>query len=169
MQANAKYDGITVAGSLEAGYVIESGDTIFRPVVGLDAAHLGTDSYTETGAGGYSLHVSSRSDYYVRSTIGMQVATVADTGFLGKIVPSADLRWGHDIRQADKGVTAAFAGAPAATFTLENNTQSRNALLANVGAEAFSGEPLRVGLQASGDFRSDAASYGLGLYLRYDW
>lgn len=169
VQANAKYDGITVAGSLEAGYVIESGDTIFRPVVGLDAAHLGTDSYTETGAGGYSLHVSSRSDYYVRSTIGMQVATVADTGFLGKIVPSADLRWGHDIRQADKGVTAAFAGAPAATFTLENNTQSRNALLANVGAEAFSGEPLRVGLQASGDFRSDAASYGLGLYLRYDW
>lgn len=169
VQASAKYDGITVAGSLEAGYAIENGNTVFRPVVGLDAAHLGTDSYTETGAGGYSLHVSSRSDYYVRSTIGMQVATVADTGFLGKVVPSADLRWGHDIRQADKGVTAAFAGAPAATFTLENNTQSRNALLANVGAEAFSGEPLRVGLQASGDFRSDAASYGLGLYLRYDW
>lgn len=169
VRAGASYDGTTVAASVEAGYAIENGNTVIRPVAGLDAARLSTDSYTETGAGGYNLHVASNDDYYLRSTLGVQLATVAQTGFLGKLVPSADLRWGYDIRQADKGVTAAFAGAPASSFTLESNNQSRNALVANIGAEAFSGEPLRLGLQASGDFRSDAASYGLGLYLRYDW
>ncbi|MEW6090400.1 MAG: autotransporter domain-containing protein [Pseudomonadota bacterium] len=169
IRANADYDGTTVAANVEAGYAIESGNTIIRPVAGLDAGHIRTDSYTETGAGGYNLRFARHDDYYVRSTAGVQLAAVAETGFLGKFVPSADIRWGHDLRQADKGVTAAFAGAPATSFTLETNTQSKNALVANLGAEAFSGEPLRLGLQASGDFRSDATSYGVGLYLRYDW
>lgn len=167
--AHAEYDGIAVGASLEAGYAMQDGATVIRPVAGLDFVHIDTDSYTETGAGGYNLAVASNDDYQLRSTLGVQVSTALDTGALGKLVPSADIRWGYDIRQADKGVTAAFAGAPATSFTLETNTQSRNALVANVAAEAFSGEPLRFGIQASGDFRSDAAGYGLGLYLRYDW
>lgn len=167
--ASADYDGMTLGASIEAGYAIEQGDTVIRPVAGLDAARISTDSYTETGAGGYNLRIDENDDYYVRSTLGVQVATVAETGVLGRLVPSADIRWGYDLRQADKGVTAAFAGAPATSFTLASNTQSRSALVANAGLEAFSGEPLRLGLQVSGDLRSDAASYGLGLYLRYDW
>lgn len=169
VRASADYDGMTLGASLEAGYAIEKGDTVIRPVAGLDAARISTDSYTETGAGGYNLSIDENDDYYVRSTLGVQVATVAETSFLGRVVPSADIRWGYDIRQADKGVTAAFAGAPATSFTLEQNTQARSALVANAGLEAFSGGPLRLGLQVSGDLRSDAASYGLGLYLRYDW
>ncbi len=169
VSAHSDYDGLAVGGSVEAGYAMTMGKAVIRPVVGLDATHLHTDSYTETGAGGYNLAIAANNDYQLRSTLGVQATGTLEPGFLGKVQPTADIRWGYDIRQADKGVTAAFAGAPGSSFTLETNSQARNALLASFGAEAFVGEPLRVGVQASGDFRSGSKAFGLGLYLRYDW
>ena len=169
VSAHSDYDGLAVGGSLEAGYAMTMGKAVIRPVAGLDATHLHTDSYTETGAGGYNLAIDANNDFQLRSTLGVQATGTLEPGFLGKVQPTADIRWGYDIRQADKGVTAAFAGAPASTFTLETNSQARNALLASFGAEAFVGEPLRIGIQASGDFRSGSEAFGIGAYLRYDW
>ncbi|MBI1261932.1 MAG: autotransporter domain-containing protein [Rhizobiales bacterium] len=168
-EAQGDYDGLTLSGSAELGYTIAAGSWTLRPVAGLDLFHIHTEGYTETGAPGANLTQSSYDDVVLRSSLGLGLATQFDAGFLGQVIPSADIRWGHDIDQADDTATWSFAGSPGSAFQVASNQQDRDALLLGLGLQAFATDDLSLGLTASGDFRENATSGGLSLNLRYSW
>lgn len=168
-RAQGDYDGLTLSGSAELGYNINAGSFALRPVAGLDVFHVHTDSYTETGAPGANLTQADYDDYLVRSTLGFGLSTQFDAGFLGTVLPSADLRWAHDLDQADATSDWSFAGTPGSGFQVSGNQLDRDALLINLGLQAYATDALSLGLTASGDIRGNAQSGGLALNLRYSW
>lgn len=168
-RAKSNYDGLTLSGSAEMGYNINAGSWTVRPVAGLDVFHIHTDSYTETGAPGANLTQNAYDDYLVRSTLGFGVSTQFDAGFLGTVLPSADMRWGHDLDQADATSDWSFAGTPGSGFQVSGNQLDRDALLVNLGLQAYATDALSLGLSASGDFRDNAQGGAMALNMRYSW
>ena len=164
LTASADYSGDTFSGSAEFGRTFVIGSTSLRPAIGVDAMHLKTDGYTETGAPGFNLTAASQSDNLVRSTVGVSARFGT-----GNVVPSLGLRWGHDIEQADGALSYAFAGLANSTFGINANTPDRDAALIDAGLDAKLSDALDLSAGASADLRDNAENYGLSVKLRLHW
>jgi outer membrane autotransporter protein len=85
----------------------------------------------------------------LRSTFGAELAGAIDVGLRDKLGLQFRLGWAHEYADVSRPVTASFAGAPGAAFTV------------------FGAAPLRdtatLGLAAN-----TAVAAGISLYLRYD-
>ncbi|MFN7122735.1 MAG: autotransporter domain-containing protein, partial [Hydrogenophaga sp.] len=89
--------------------------TRFTPSLQLDYTHVRDDAYTETGAGLLNLQVQERS------------ANALDLGFITQwrhdynesTAVLADAGLTYDLRNSTARITAAYAGAPGASFVTE--------------------------------------------------
>ncbi|MDO8290187.1 MAG: autotransporter domain-containing protein [Parvibaculum sp.] len=162
--AASDFDGYTLSARFEAGYTLTYGDVALRPVVGLDGLRLQSDAYTEIGAPGFNLTQDARTEYLLRSTVG-----VAATLNGGPVTPSLGLRWGHDIVQPDGALSYAFAGLANSTFGVNSNTPDRDAALIDAGLDASLNKAVDLSVVASADLRENAENYGLAVKLRLHW
>lgn len=137
----------TLAGLTATVPVLRKGSFLASVVGGGYYTSMDIDGYTETGAGGWSVIVASRSIDSLKGQLGLEFSSRIRTGF-GSITPFARVQATHEFEDGGLAFTGAFAAAPATTFTV-----SMPALADTYGSAAF-------GVTASmGDHMSFYARY----------
>ncbi|QNK02214.1 autotransporter domain-containing protein [Dyella telluris] len=113
----SRNDGITSAYA-ETGYVFKSNNWAVTPFGSLGMNHLDRDGFTESGAGGFGLTSGGQSFNETVGQLGSRLsygwATARGTTFI-----SGFALWQHLFSGRDLSFSAAYVGAPAATFTVQ--------------------------------------------------
>lgn len=157
--ASSDYDSETIqlGAGINHSYAYNE-DTILKATAAIDYARIKDDAYSETGAGALSLNVESNTHESVILSIGGEMQKQLENNDLFK----ANLGVGYDLNDSDIVVTAAFAGAPTASFNTTGLDQSpwiADAGLAYVHTtEAGAEVSLKYDLQYREDFLNQSAA-----------
>jgi len=122
--AEGSHDGMQYTAAAQAGYPIDLGasmaNVILTPIAGLNYSTLQQDSYSEHGGAGAALHVSADNLNSLKSDLGTKLERSFATSY-GNLVPSAQLTWRHEFRDAGlqsvANFTADTAGATSFSST----------------------------------------------------
>jgi fibronectin-binding autotransporter adhesin len=139
-------------GQVEAGYkfdIYQAAAASLTPFARFQASSINQAAFSETGANSLSLNVAQQTTTSVRSVLGAELAGAVDVGWREKLALQFRLGWAHEYADTSRPVTAAFAGAPGSSFTVQGAAQARDSAI--------------VGLAAN-----TAIAQGTSLYLRYD-
>jgi outer membrane autotransporter protein len=110
-------------GQLEVGYKLAVAPgfggfvTPFARMQGSTSTQAG---FTESGADSLNLVVASQTTNSLRSVLGAQLGAAIDAGWHDKLDLVFRLGWSHEYADINRPVSAAFAGAPAITFTTQS-------------------------------------------------
>ena len=139
-------------GQLEAGYRIGINEpaaasiTPFARFQGTTNSQLG---FSESGAGALNLTVAPQTTGSARSVLGAELAGAFGPEGREKLALQLRLGWAHEYADTTRPVTASFAGAPGANFTVFGAAPTRDAATFSLAANT-------------------AVAPGTSLYLRYD-
>jgi uncharacterized protein with beta-barrel porin domain len=131
-------------GQAELGYqvpVYAPASATVTPFARLQVMSANQAAFSEWGANSLSLNVAQQTTNSVRSTLGMDLA-----GAIGAFDMALRLGWLHEYADVSRPITAAFAGAPGAAFTVYGATGQRDAAVIGFQAGttvADGGEDLR--------------------------
>jgi outer membrane autotransporter protein len=122
--AKGSHDGMQYTAAAQVGYPIDLGSalahTVLTPIAGLSYSTLHQDSYSEHGGAGTALHVSANNLNSLKSDLGTKLERSFATNY-GSLVPSAQLTWRHEYREAGlqsaANFTADTAGATSFSST----------------------------------------------------
>lgn len=128
-----------------------------------DYTWIKDEAYTETGAGVLNLNVKSR------STDAMLLS--ADAKFNRKLDNqtqlSANLGIGYDLLSDKSSVTAAFAGAPSASFVTYGLDPSPWLFRAGFGASRQTGKGMEITGRYDAEYRQDFLNQSVSVKLRW--
>ncbi|WP_207791748.1 autotransporter domain-containing protein [Sandaracinobacteroides hominis] len=126
-------------GRIDAGYRMALGASArssITPFGMLDVVAMDRGGFTETGSGEYALVVEGQSTTSARTTLGADL----DIGLnAGKSVPvdlGLRLGWAHEFGDTGRYMTAAFASAPDAGFTVYGAEMRRDSALIGLSLAA---------------------------------
>jgi uncharacterized protein with beta-barrel porin domain len=141
-----------VLGQLEAGYRIGLHEpaalsiTPFARFQGMTNSQYG---FSESGAGALSLTVAAQTTGSARSVLGAEFTGAFGAEDREKLAIQMRLGWAHEYADTTRPVTAAFAGAPGASFTVFGAVPQRDTATLSLAANT-------------------AVAQGVSLYARYD-
>lgn len=144
---------VTATGSTSSDQLL-AGATINVPVLkkpsflaaavgGIYYGSMDIDGYTETGAGGWSVIIGSRSIDSLKGQAGVEMSGKIKTGF-GSVTPFARLQMTHEFENDGLVFTGAFSAAPASTFTVAAPVLGDTYGTAAVGVSALWGDNLSL-------------------------
>lgn len=126
-QANASFNSHVITGFAEAGYTYKPQASFsLEPSVSIRESNLQQDGYTETGAPGLDLMVGDQSLNSTVSSIGMRLSHIFLESSAHPATLGARAAWEHELGSTDDLVTAQFADAPGASFTVQGTPRPRN-------------------------------------------
>jgi fibronectin-binding autotransporter adhesin len=96
--------------------------------------------------------------------LGADIAAAIGTVDLG-----LRLGWLHEYANTARPITAAFAGAPQASFTVYGATPQRDAAVIGFQAGANVAAATRLYLRYDGEIASGADNHTIGVGLRLSW
>lgn len=132
--ASSSHNGLAVGGAFETGYTFRPGNFTLTPVIGFDASHISTDSFTESGAGAADLAVKSANSDSAAASIGVRLATRVDNADGSRFTPEAHVIYRHDFLADQQQVGEAFVQVPSGgAFTVVSSRFGKDALLAGIG------------------------------------
>jgi outer membrane autotransporter protein len=152
MTANGSTGANQFLGQVETGYkipVFAPAATTVTPFARLQLASVNQAAFSEWGANSLSLNVAQQTTNSVRTTFGADLAAAFGLGNQRTLDMGVRVGWLHEFADTGRPMTAAFAGAPANSFTVYGATPQRDSAV--------------IGLRAS-SYVADAAQ----LYFRYD-
>ena len=131
--ASSSHGGMAYGGYFETGYTFRPGNFMITPVVGLDATHVSTDSFQESGGGAADLAVKSANSDSAAASIGVRLAGRVE-GSNGTFTPEAHAIYRHDFLTDRQKVGESFVQVPSGgAFTVVSSRFGKDALLAGVG------------------------------------
>lgn len=136
-RANGDTDAGQFLGQIETGYRFDLAtpfSTAITPFARLQVVAIDQDGFTETGFSPYNLTVASQSTTSVRSTIGADFTTSFDLGNGMPLDLGLRLGWVHEFADTTPAMTASFASAPGADFTVYGATRQRDSALVGLSA-----------------------------------
>src|SRR6202012_2003769 len=119
----------TFFGQLEAGYkipVAPSFGGFVTPFARLQASTSTQQGFSESGADSLDLTVAQQTTNALRTVLGAQLGAGIDAPWHEKLDLTFRLGWSHEFDDLTRPVTAAFAGAPALSFTTYGATAPRD-------------------------------------------
>ncbi|MEY2117145.1 S8 family serine peptidase [Rhodanobacter sp. FW106-PBR-R2A-1-13] len=131
-----RQDHLTVAYG-EAGYGFH-GSFDVTPFVGVDAARLRRGGINEQGAGGFGIAAGAHTFDQTAGVLGARLGRVWSSHD-GQIAVQGYALWKHLFSGQSLGFTAAYAGAPTASFALEGVNAPRDSGWVGVGVSADRG------------------------------
>ena len=169
----AKFDGQSYGGRLEAGY--RYGLPLTRYVAGitpyaaLQAQALHTPAYSETDltGGGFGLAYNAMTATDTRSELGVRADNLAMLGRM-PLVLRGRLAWAHDW-VSNPAFGAAFAALPGANFVVIGAALPKNSALTTAAAELHMTANWSLTAKFDGQFGSGAQAYAGTGTLRYSW
>ena len=137
--ADGDTDAGQFLGQIETGYRFDF-ETPFKssitPFGRLQVVSIDQDGFTETGSSPYNLSVASQSTTSVRTTFGADFNASVDLGNGMPLDLGLRLGWVHEFGDTVQSMTAAFASAPGADFTVFGATPQRDSALVGFSATA---------------------------------
>ncbi len=139
-------------GQVEAGYRIglyEPAAMSITPFARFQGMTNSQYGFTESGAGALNLTVAAQTTGSARSVLGAEFAGAFGAEGREKLAVQMRLGWAHEYADTSRPVTAAFAGAPGASFTVFGAAPQRDTATLSLAANT-------------------AVAQGVSLYARYD-
>ncbi|MCX5517845.1 autotransporter domain-containing protein [Kaistia defluvii] len=137
--ANGDTEAGQFLGQIETGYKFDldiPSKTSITPFGRLQVVSLDQNGFTETGSSPYNLVVASQSATSVRTTFGADFTASFDLGNGVPLDLGSRLGWVHEFADTAQSMTAAFAAAPGADFTVWGAGVPRDSALVGVSATA---------------------------------
>ncbi|HZY49127.1 MAG TPA: autotransporter outer membrane beta-barrel domain-containing protein, partial [Devosia sp.] len=162
----------TFFGQLEAGYkipVVPSFGGFVTPFARLQASTSTQAGFSETGADSLDLTVAQQTTNSLRTVLGAQLGASADAPWHEKLDLTLRLGWSHEYADTNRPVTAAFAGAPALSFTTFGAQAPRDGVVLGLGANTQVAEHTSVYLRYDGDLAGANTNHVLNAGIRYVW
>ncbi|THF65376.1 autotransporter domain-containing protein [Pseudothauera rhizosphaerae] len=163
-RADSDYGADSFTLAVEAGRTHARAWGSFTPYLGLEAAVLQREGFTESGADDANLKVKRRTDDSLRSRLGVRYAWQGT-----RFAPSADVAWVHEFGDDRGRIAASFAGAPAAAFRIDGPELDRDRLAVGLGLTAWAGKDARLDLAYRGDFAESDREHGVAATFRRVW
>jgi outer membrane autotransporter protein len=172
-QLQAKFQGQSVGGRLEAGYRYglpsTNGLAGFTPYAAVQAQSFHTPSYSETDltAGGFGLAFNAMNATDTRSELG---ARADDLTMLGStpLILRGRVAWAHDWI-SNPALDAAFQTLPGTNFIVNGAAPPKDSALTSVGAELRMTANWSLLGKFDGEFGSGSQTYAGTGTLRYSW
>jgi outer membrane autotransporter protein len=162
----------TFFGQLEAGYkvmVAPSFGGFVTPFARLQASTSTQQGFSETGADSLDLTVAQQTTNSLRTILGAQLGAGIDAPWHEKLDLTFRLGWSHEFDDLTRPVTAAFAGAPALSFTTYGATAPRDGAVIGLGANTLIAERTSLYLRYDGDFAGTNTNHVLNAGVRMTW
>jgi outer membrane autotransporter protein len=117
--------------------------------------------------------VDSQTTTSVRSILGVQLDHTIHLGFnrlpTTPIALLARLGWAHEYADTTRPMTASFAGAPGAGFTVDGAQMARDSAVVALGATARLTERLSFLLRYDGDVNGSDNAHAVTGKLSWTW
>jgi fibronectin-binding autotransporter adhesin len=152
---------------VEAGYVIPvyaPAAATLTPFARFQTSSINQAAFSEWGANSLSLNVAQQATSSVRTTFGADLAAA-----IGQVDLGLRLGWLHEYANTARPITAAFAGAPSASFTVYGATPQRDAAVIGFQASANVAAATQLYMRYDGEIASGSDNHTLNVGLRLSW
>ena len=127
---------------VEAGYNLNAGPVLIRPLVGLHYLRLNQEGFTETGANALNLVMSSQKTQALWGSLGFRAGMPLRSEAL-TITPNVHARWLNDWNGEDRFVAGSLSGV-GGSYLVQGASAGRNYLVTGAGVSFDNGGRLRV-------------------------
>ena len=121
------------------------------------------------GANSLSLNVAQQTTNSLRTTFGADLAGSIRLGNRARLDLGLRLGWLHEYAYTGRPITAAFAGAPAAAFTVYGATPQRDAAVIGFSASTGVADSRAVYLRYDGEIGSGTDNHAFNVGVRMSW
>jgi outer membrane autotransporter protein len=116
-----------------------------------------------------SLNVQQQTTTSMRTTLGADLAGAIGLSDTRTLDLGLRLGWLHEYANTARPLTAAFAGAPSANFTVYGATPQRDAAVIGFSASTNVATAMQLYLRYDGEIGGSADNHTLNLGLRLSW
>ncbi len=159
-------------GQAEAGYrvgIYERAAASLTPFARFQATSVNQAAFSETGANSLNLNVAQQTTSSLRTVLGAELAGALDAGWREKLALQLRLGWAHEYASTSRPVTAAFAGAPGANFTVFGAAPQRDTVAIGLAADTAIAAGASLYLRYDGEVGTGSDSHALSAGIRMMW
>jgi fibronectin-binding autotransporter adhesin len=156
----------------EAGYrigIYAPAAATVTPFARFPTSSINQAAFSEWGANSLSLNVAQQTTTSVRSTLGAELAGAIGLSDTRTLDVGLRLGWLHEYASTARPITAAFAGAPSASFTVYGATPQRDAAVIGFQASTSIAAATQLYLRYDGEIASGSDNHTLNVGLRLSW
>ena len=156
-------------GQVEFGYQVPvhaPASATVTPFARLQVMSANQAAFSEWGANSLSLNVAQQTTNSVRSTLGMDLGGAIGLANGRSFDMALRLGWLHEYADVSRPITAAFAGAPGAAFTVYGAASQRDAAVIGFQAGTTVADGAQIYVRYDGDVGASASNHALSAGLR---
>jgi outer membrane autotransporter protein len=157
---------------LETGYQLPlwaPARASLTPFARLQGSTATQDGFSESGAHSLSLDVLPQTTQSLRTTFGVDLAGAVPLGNERRLDLALRLGWQHEFADTARPMTAAFGGAPSASFTVYGVTPQRDAAVLGFSAKTSIADATQLYLRYDGQLASGFNNHTLNAGVRFSW
>ena len=170
--ANGSTGANQALGQVETGYkvgVYAPALATITPFARLQASSVTQNGFSEWGANALSLNMAQQTTNSLRSTLGVDLAGVIGLADMKKLDVAFRLGWLHEYAGIGRPITAAFAGAPSAAFTVYGATPQRDSAVIGFSVMTAIAEAAQLYLRYDGEIGNANDNHTLNVGVRFTW
>jgi autotransporter-associated beta strand protein len=159
-------------GQLETGYRIginEPAAASITPFARFQGTTNSQQGFSESGAGSLNLTVAPQTTGSARSALGAELAGAFGPEGREKLALQLRLGWAHEYADTTRPVTASFAGAPGANFTVFGAAPTRDAANFSLAANTAVAPGVSLYARYDGETGNGTSTHALYGGLRMNW
>lgn len=161
-----------IVGQAEAGYRVDirgRAAASLTPFARLQTMSIDQGAFSEAGASSLNLNVAQQVTGSVRTMLGAEMAGAFDVGWRERLALQMRLGWAHEYADVARPVTASFAGAPGAAFTVYGAAAQRDAAVIGLAADTAIAQATSLYLRYDGELAAGSDSHSLSAGVRMTW
>ena len=170
--ANGSTGANQALGQVETGYkigVYAPASATVTPFARLQASSVMQNAFSEWGANSLNLNTAQQTTNSLRSTLGFDLAGAIDLGNTKQLGLALRLGWLHEYADTGRPITTAFAGAPAAAFTVYGARPQRDAAVVGFSLTTELAEATQLYVRYDGEIGSAYDNHALNVGIRFTW
>jgi outer membrane autotransporter protein len=159
-------------GQVETGYklaVYGPASASVTPFGRLQVSSVTQNAFSESGAQSLSLNIMQQTTNSLRSTLGADLAGAIGLGNERKLDLDLRLGWMHEYDYTGRPITAAFAGAPFAAFTVYGATPQHDSAVVGFQATTTIATATKLYLRYDGEIGNGTDNHALNVGVRISW
>ncbi|MEX2409729.1 MAG: autotransporter outer membrane beta-barrel domain-containing protein, partial [Rhodovibrionaceae bacterium] len=169
LRAKGSYDSEVFSVHAETGYAFELMPATITPFAGVRYTRAETDSFTESGAGGFNLDVDKSTAESFTTTLGVDLSAEFQAGAETWITPQLRLGWEHEFEDNYQTVGASFAGVPASAFTVIGSEVASDSAIVGAGVSVNIGHTWELFLDYDGKLNQDVQQHAVSGGVKLSW
>lgn len=159
-------------GQVEAGYklgIFGPAQAAVTPFARLQVSSINQAGFSESGSNSLDLNVQPQTTTSVRTTFGADLAAAIGLGDTRTLDLGWRLGWLHEYANTVRPITAAFAGAPTAGFTVYGATPQRDSAIIGFSASTTIAPGAKLYLRYDSEIGSGADNHAFNVGVRLNW